>query len=432
MELNDSIDMYDLQSEVQFEINLTGGVQGLQGNVGPQGIQGEKGPKGEQGIQGIQGIQGEKGEIGLTPNFSIGIVKKSEEASANITGTAENPILNLNLPKGDTGDIGPQGPKGEQGIPGPQGEPGIKGDIGDKGEKGDKGDTGERGPSAVVIQNEEPTDEDVLIWIDQDDDSDEVFNPDNYVHIDNYVATDNNYTDEDKDKLDGLNNYDDTSIKEEISSIKKNKADKTEIPDISNLVDEQSLTEALKTKQDKLITGNNIVIKDGVISAKERTWKKIRTITIPSDDYKGQEIDGVKYGYSVSSDGGIKSITFSTDEDGELLSEHSVTGAIIKLTPTENININQGFVSINSNGLNTTSGYALDYIVNIKTTALRWFEYSLKPYFATTTASNPGNYRFPTQYTQKQINDLSFGGFEAASVLGEGTKLEIWMYGYWD
>lgn len=195
---------------------------------------------------------------------------------------------------------------------------------------------------------------------------------------------------------------------------------------------EQAIANLEVDKQDKLITGNNIVIKDGVISAKERTWKKVRTITVPSDDYKGQEIDGVTFGYSVSSDGGIKSITFSTDENGELLSEHSITGAIIKLTPTENININQGFVSINSNGLNTTSGYALDYIVNIKTTALRWFEYSLKPYFATMTASNPGNYRFPTQYTHKQINDLSFGGFEAASVLGEGTKFEIWMYGYWE
>lgn len=242
----------------------------------------------------------------------------------------------------------------------------------------------------------------------------------------------NDYTTAEKDKLDGLSNYDDTSIKEEISNIEKNKADKTEIPDISNLVDEQSLTEALKTKQDKLILGNNIVIKDGIISAKERTWKKVRTITIPSDDYKGQEIDGVRYGYHVSSDGGIKSITFSTDENGELLSEHSITGAMIKLTSTDNININQGFASINSNGLNSNPGYSLDYITNIKVKTSRWFEYSLQPFYASLVTDNPGRYKYPAQYTQKQINNFSFGGFEAASVLGEGTKLEIWMYGYWD
>lgn len=333
-------------------------------------------------------------------------------------------------------------------------------------------------------------------------------NDSNLVEDSNYVHTDNNFTDEDKIKLDGLNNYDDTSIKEEISNIEKNKADKTEIPDLTNYVKNtdvmginilglgkiaynggigvsstgslsidkannseieglsniykpivpynlkkavetiggtlDSLTTDDKTnyvnaineindnKQDTLILGNNIVIKDGIISAKERTWKKVRTITIPSDDYKGQEIDGVKYGYHVTSNGGIKSITFSTDEDGELLSEHSVTGAMIKLTSTDNININQGFASINSNGLNSNSGYALDYITNIKVKTSRWFEYSLQPYFASAITSNPGNYRYPAQYTQKQINNFSFGGFEAASVLGEGTNLEIWMYGYWD
>ena len=109
--------------------------------------------------------------------LSIGSVSSGTTASATITGTAPNQILNLVLPKGDKGDIGEKGDKGEQGI---QGDKGDKGDTGatpvitatsttlpagssatvtksgtaenpnfefgipkgDKGEKGDKGDSG--------------------------------------------------------------------------------------------------------------------------------------------------------------------------------------------------------------------------------------------------------------------------------------------------
>ena len=280
-------------------------------------------------------------------------------------------------------------------MQGRDGKDGIDGQNGTNGQDGQDGYTPQKGKD---------------YWTDADKQEiiTDLKENNNFVEDSNYTHTDNNFSNEEKEKLSSLENYDDTVVKEEINNLKTN-------------------------KQDTLILGNNIIIKDGVISAKEKTWKKVRTITIPSDDYKGQEIDGVRYDYSVSSNGGIKSITFSTDEDGEPLSEHSVTGAIIRLTPTENININQGFVSINSNGLSASAGYALDYILNIKaTTTLRWFEYSLQPYYATMITDNPGRYRFPMQYTQKQINDFNFGGFEATSVLGEGTKLEIWMYGYWD
>lgn len=52
---------------------------------------------------------GEKGEAGATPNISIGTVTSGEQASATITGTPANPILNLVLPQG------PQGPQGNTG-----------------------------------------------------------------------------------------------------------------------------------------------------------------------------------------------------------------------------------------------------------------------------------------------------------------------------
>ena len=59
-------------------------------------------PRGDKGEQGIQG------ETGATPNFSIGEVdtlEPNESATATITGTAENPVLNLGIPKGEQGDV---------------------------------------------------------------------------------------------------------------------------------------------------------------------------------------------------------------------------------------------------------------------------------------------------------------------------------------
>ena len=106
--------------------------------------------RGEPGPQGIQG------PVGPSVNLSIGEVTDGDSASATITGTSPNLVLNLTLPKGEKGDPGvegPQGPKGDQGEQGVQGEQGPKGDVGPQGEKGDqgpqgpKGDTGSTGPA---------------------------------------------------------------------------------------------------------------------------------------------------------------------------------------------------------------------------------------------------------------------------------------------
>lgn len=64
---------------------------------GPQGPQGLKGDTGAQGIQGIQG------PVGPTNTLSIGTVSSGNEASAIITGSSPNQILNLVLPKGEDG-----------------------------------------------------------------------------------------------------------------------------------------------------------------------------------------------------------------------------------------------------------------------------------------------------------------------------------------
>lgn len=48
-------------------------------------------------------VKGDTGSVGATPKFSIGnvnTVESTEPASATITGTPENPVLNLNIPRG--------------------------------------------------------------------------------------------------------------------------------------------------------------------------------------------------------------------------------------------------------------------------------------------------------------------------------------------
>ena len=58
---------------------------------------------------GAQGPQGPKGDPGATPNIQIGTVQTldpGQQATASMTGTPENPLLNLGIPQGDKGDPG--------------------------------------------------------------------------------------------------------------------------------------------------------------------------------------------------------------------------------------------------------------------------------------------------------------------------------------
>lgn len=91
------------------------GPKGDKGDVGPQGPKGDKGDTGATGATGLQGPigaagpKGDKGDTGATPNLTIGTVVSGTEAAATITGTAEAPVLNLTLPKGEKGDKGDTG-----------------------------------------------------------------------------------------------------------------------------------------------------------------------------------------------------------------------------------------------------------------------------------------------------------------------------------
>ena len=57
-------------------------------------------------IPGKQGIPGAKGDPGATPNIQIGTVETlpaESPATASMTGTPENPLLNLGIPRGKDG-----------------------------------------------------------------------------------------------------------------------------------------------------------------------------------------------------------------------------------------------------------------------------------------------------------------------------------------
>ena len=93
------------------------GETGPQGPVGPAGKDGAQGPKGDTGEQGSQGP---KGDTGATPNIQIGTVQTldpGQQATASMTGTAENPLINLGIPKGEKGDPGESTGDGSYTLP---------------------------------------------------------------------------------------------------------------------------------------------------------------------------------------------------------------------------------------------------------------------------------------------------------------------------
>lgn len=73
------------------------------------GKDGKDGAPGKDGTNGKDGSPGAKGDPGATPNIQIGTVETlpaGSDATASMGGTAENPLLNLGIPKGADGSGG--------------------------------------------------------------------------------------------------------------------------------------------------------------------------------------------------------------------------------------------------------------------------------------------------------------------------------------
>ena len=88
-----------------FIIGPTGATGDI-GPTGPTGATGDIGPTGPTGATGDIGPTGPTGATGDSPTLTIGTVTTGApgtEATASITGTSPNFILNLTIPQGPTG-----------------------------------------------------------------------------------------------------------------------------------------------------------------------------------------------------------------------------------------------------------------------------------------------------------------------------------------
>lgn len=110
-------------SEIIVELKAKDGMNGKDGVDGTvsfdnlteeqkASLKGEKGDKGDTGEIGATGPQGDTGPAGPSNVLTIGTVTGGDAASATITGTSPNQVLNLVLPKGDTGLTGANGQDG--------------------------------------------------------------------------------------------------------------------------------------------------------------------------------------------------------------------------------------------------------------------------------------------------------------------------------
>lgn len=162
-------------------------------------------------------------------------------------------------------------------------------------------------------------------------------------------------------------------------------------------------------------------------ATRTKSWRKIRTITVPGIEADQQTINGVFYsarGGEVSGDlYGITTVTFSTDEDGNMLEGRNVTDVYIKFTPTEETNINQGFIKYNDLPVN--------YFIGLRTTGMRFFNIPVHGMVVNAESGSTARYR-ANILNVNEIKKVSFYGHERGSILGEGSTLDFYAYGYWD
>ena len=160
-----------------------------------------------------------------------------------------------------------------------------------------------------------------------------------------------------------------------------------------------------------------------------KSWRKIRTVTVPGADAIGTTVDGVKYsgGYPESGEQtGVCGVTVTTDEDGNVLAGRDITDVAIRFVPVEATNINQGFIQLGDQ--------TIVYFVGLRGAS------SVSP--RRFIVHKAGNYvsndsGITSEYALRCVNitdidRINFRGHESTSILGEGATLDFYAYGYWD
>lgn len=113
-------------AEYQNGLLTLGIPRGEQGQTGPTGATGERGQRGPSGPQGVQGETGATPDFSIG---DVQTLATGSPATASITGTTEHPVLNLGLPRGLQGEAGPAGQDGHDGQDGAAGRDGVTPDF---------------------------------------------------------------------------------------------------------------------------------------------------------------------------------------------------------------------------------------------------------------------------------------------------------------
>ena len=148
------------------------GEQGPKGDPGEKGQKGDTGQTGATGPQGPQGPQGETGAAFTYDDFTpeqLELLRGPRGQKGQTGQTGPQGLKGDTGQKGEKGDTGSQGPKGDSGPKGDKGQQGIQGQTGKTGAQGQKGETGDSG---VYIGTDEPTDENIKVWISNDSSTD--------------------------------------------------------------------------------------------------------------------------------------------------------------------------------------------------------------------------------------------------------------------
>lgn len=141
------------------------------GDKGDTGPKGDKGDKGETGDVGATGSEGPKGRAATLKIGNVVTVDAGQAAVVTNTGTENDAVFDITLPRGAKGDTGLTGPAGQDGrssivkvdstVTLPPDQPALVENVGDdktvklkisipQGKTGDKGDTGAAGKSATL------------------------------------------------------------------------------------------------------------------------------------------------------------------------------------------------------------------------------------------------------------------------------------------
>lgn len=160
-----------------------------------------------------------------------------------------------------------------------------------------------------------------------------------------------------------------------------------------------------------------------------KSWRKIRTVTVPGVEAIGTTVNGVKYsGGTPSSDEqiGVCSVTVTTDEDGNVLAGRDITDVAIRFVPVEATNINQGFIQLGDQ--------TVVYFVGLRgasSVSPRRFIVHKAGNYVSNDSSNTSEYALRC-VNITDIDRINFRGHESTSILGEGSTLDFYAYGYWD